>query len=88
MKFLTGCLVVVMLSVASGADAWSWPWKRRAKRLPDPIDSPVVRPKNKHLGKPKTMDHPSKVERHNWGVDERTLAVKNPREGSHSLFVD
>ena len=87
MKFLTGCLVVLMVMAASGADAWSWPWKR-AKKTPQPLDSPIVRPKNKNLGKPKSSDHRAEFDKAGWGVEKRNTNVKNPREGNHSIFVD
>ena len=87
MKFLTGCLVALMLFSATGADAWSWPWKRATTR-PEPIDSPVVRPKNKHLGRPKSSEHKSVHDRQSWGSEDRLLRLKNPREGNHSIYVD
>ena len=88
MKFLTGCLVVLMLASATGADALSWPWKRKPKKLPDAIDSPVVRPKNKNLGRPKGSDHKAEYDRQGWGEEKRNIALKNPREGNHSLYLD
>jgi hypothetical protein len=87
MKFLTGCLVALMVFSAAGADALSWPWKR-AKKRPEPIDSPVVRPKNKHLGRPKASEHKSVHDRMNWGSEDRLLKLQNPREGNHSIYVD
>ena len=86
MKFLTGCLVILMLAGATGADAW--PWSRKPKRLPDPIDSPVVRPKNKNLGRPKSSDHKAEYDRQGWGDEKKLLALKNPREGNHSIYQD
>jgi len=86
MKFLTGCLVILMLAAASGADAW--PWNRKPKRLPDAIDSPIVRPKNKQLGRAKNNDHKAEYDRQGWGEEKRNLALKNPREGNHSLYLD
>ena len=89
MKRLTACLLLVLLAGATGAEAVSWPWKwKKAKKLPDPIDSPIVRPKNKSLNKPETMKHRARYEDNDWGREEKILDVKNPREGNHSLFVD
>ena len=87
MKRLTACLLLVLLAGATGAEAFSWPWSKK-KKLPDPIDSPIVRPKNKNLVKAKTQHHRSIHEKNDWGRDERVFESKNPREGSHSLFVD
>jgi sex peptide (SP) family protein len=86
MKFLTGCLVLVMLAGATGADAW--PWSRKPKRLPTPIDSPVVRPKNKQLGRAKTSEHRAEHDRFGWGQEKHLMALKNPREGNHSIWQD
>ena len=88
MKLLTGCLVLVVLATATGADAW--PWSRRVKRLPQPIDSPIVRPKNKTADHRVTrMHHPSVHNRHAWGVEwDKTLKVTQSREGNHSIFRD
>ena len=84
MKFLTGCLVILMLAAATGADAW--PWNRKPKRLPDAIDSPVVRPKNKNLGRPKGSDHKAEHDRMGWGEEKRLTNLKNPKEGNHSIY--
>ena len=87
MKLLTGCLVLALLGATTGADAW--PWSRNRKpRLPKPIDSPVVRPKAQ-AEKAKRVQHPSKYDSPFWGQDwDRTLEVKRPKEGNHSLFRD
>jgi hypothetical protein len=88
MKRLTACLLLVFLAGATGADAWpSWPWSKK-KKLPQPIDSPIVRPKNKSAIKSETMKHRSRYESNDWGREEKILNVKNPREGNHSIFVD
>ena len=89
MKLLTGCLVLAILGASSGADAWSWRfWERNRKpRLPKPIDSPIVRPKQQ-AEKARRQEHPSKYEARHWGEDRRTLDIRHPREGNHSLFRD
>ena len=87
MKRLTAIFLLVLLAGATGAEAFPWPWKRQ-KKLPQAIDSPVVRPKNKNLNKPKSQTHRSINERNDWGRDERVFESRNPREGNHSLFVD
>ncbi len=87
MKRLTACLLLVLLAGATGAEAFSWPWSKK-KKLPDAIDSPLVRPKNKNLGRPKSQSHRSINEKNDWGRDDRVFDAKNPREGNHSLFVD
>ena len=93
MKLLTGCLVLVMLFAAAGADALSWPWsggKGRTKHLPRPIDSPVVRPNNKSQDHRTTrMHHKSVYDRYGWGAEwDKILNVKNGHEGNHSIFND
>jgi hypothetical protein len=85
MKVLTGALVALMLFSAAGADAWPW---KRAKKRPEPIDSPIVRPKNKNLGRPKTTEHKSVHDKHNWGAEERLLRLKDQRDGNHSIYND
>lgn len=86
MKLLTGCLVLIVLATASGADAW--PWSRK-KGLPKPIDSPVVRPKNQTLEKLTRMKHRSVYDRYGWGAEwDKTLNLKQVREGNHSIFRD
>jgi hypothetical protein len=89
MKLLTGCLVLVLLGATTGADAWSWPWSRnRNPRLPKPIDSPIVRPKLK-AEKATRQKHPSRYLKQEWGQEwEKTLSVKSPHEGNHSIFRD
>ena len=87
MKRLTACLLLVLLAGATGAEAFPWPWKQK-KKLPQPIDSPIVRPKNKSALKEKRIHHRSIHERNDWGRDDRVFDAKNPREGNHSLFVD
>jgi len=89
MKLLTACLVLAILSVSTGADAWSWRfWERNRKpSLPKPIDSPIVRPKQQ-AEKPTRQKHPSKYLRHEWGQDKRTQQTKHPHAGNHSLFRD
>jgi hypothetical protein len=88
MKLLTGCLVLAILGVTAGADAW--PWSRNRKpRLPKAIDSPVVRPKSKSVEKATRQEHPSRYLRAEWGSEwERIFAVKQQKEGNHSLFRD
>jgi hypothetical protein len=87
MKLLTGCLVLALLGATTGADAWPWS-RNRNPRLPKPIDSPVVRPKQQ-AEKAKRVQHPSKYEQPEWGQEwDRTLDVKRPKEGNHSLFRD
>ena len=87
MKLLTGCLVLALLGATTGADAW--PWSRsRNPRLPKAIDSPIVRPKQK-AEKAKRQQHASKYLEGDWGQEwYRTLDVKRPKEGNHSLFRD
>jgi hypothetical protein len=90
MKLLTGCLVLALLGATTGADAWpSWPWSRNRKpRLPKPIDFPIVRPRAQ-AEKAKRQQHPSKYERPEWGQEwDRTLDIKRPKEGNHSLYQD
>jgi hypothetical protein len=87
MKRLTACLLLVLLAGATGAEAFPWPWKK-AKKLPQPIDSPIVRPKNKSAIKSETMKHRGRFEDNDWGREQKILDVKNPREGNHSIFVD
>lgn len=88
MKLLTGCLVLALLGATTGADAW--PWSRNRKpRLPKAIDSPVVRPKAKNTQKETRQHHPSKYLRQEWGQEwDKTLSIKQPKEGNHSLFKD
>jgi len=87
MKLLTGCLVLVVLAGATGADAWPWS-RNRGPRLPKPIDSPVVRPKLK-AEKATRQHHPSKYQRQEWGAEwDKTLNVQHAHEGNHSLFRD
>ena len=88
MKFLTGCLVIIVLASATGADAW--PWSRRVKRLPTPIDYPIVRPKNKTADHRTTrMHHKKEHTRHGWGAEwDKILNVKHSREGNHSIYLD
>jgi hypothetical protein len=92
MKLLTAGLVVVMLAAASGADAFPWPWKgwSRTKHLPRPIDSPIVRAKNKSADSRTTrMHHKAEYDRHGWGAEwDKTLNVRHAREGNHSIFND
>ncbi len=88
MKLLTGCLVLALLGATTGADAW--PWSRNRKpRLPKAIDSPIVRPKANNTQKETRQQHPSRYQRPEWGQEwDRTLDVKRPKEGNHSLFRD
>ena len=88
MKLLTGCLVLALLGVSTGADAW--PWSRsRTPRLPKAIDSPVVRPKSRSVEKATRQKHPSKYLKQEWGQEwERTLDVKHQHRGNHSIFRD
>jgi len=87
MKLLTGCLVLALLGATTSADAW--PWSRNRKpRLPKAIDSPVVRPKQ-NAEKVKRQHHPSKYLEGDWGQEwDRTLDLKQRKEGNHSLFRD
>ena len=88
MKLMTGCLVLAILGASTVADAWSWPWKRsRTPRLPKPIDSPIVRPKQE-AEKATRQKHPSRYTDTTWGQDKRNRETKHPHEGNHSLFVD
>lgn len=89
MKLLTGCLILALVGMATGADAWPWSRNRsRNPRLPKAIDSPVVRPKQQ-AEKATRVQHPSKYERPGWGQEwYRTLDIKRPKEGNHSLFRD
>lgn len=84
MKLLTGCLVLAILGASTGADAWPWSRKRTPK-LPKPIDSPIVRPKQQ-AEKATRQKHPSKYLRQEWGQEQRVLETKHPHEGNHSLF--
>ena len=88
MKLLTGLLVLAIFGATTGADAW--PWSRNRKpRLPKPIDSPIVRPNSKSVEKATRQRHPSRYMRQEWGQEwDRTLNIKRPNEGNHSLFRD
>lgn len=87
MKLLTGCLVLAVLAATTGADAWPWS-RNRSPRLPKPIDSPIVRPKQ-NAEKAKRSHHPSKYLRPEWGAEwNKTLNVKHGHEGNHSIFRD
>ena len=86
MKLLTGFLVVAVLAGASGADAWPWS-RNRNTRLPKPIDTPIVRPKQ-NAEKAKRSKHPSQYQRPQWGAKwDQTLNVKHAHEGNHSIFL-
>lgn len=87
MKLLTGCLVLAILGATTGADAW--PWSRNRKpRLPKPIDSPIVRPKQA-AEKATKQQHPSRYMRPDWGSEwVKIFDIKRPNEGNHSLFRD
>ena len=88
MKLLTGCLVLVVLAASTGADAW--PWSRRASKahLPKPIDSPIVRPKQK-AEKATRSQHPARYQRQEWGQEwDKTLNLKRPHASNHSIFRD
>lgn len=88
MKLLTGCLVLAVLAASTGADAWPWSRRARGARLPKAIDSPIVRPKQQ-AEKAKRSQHPSKYQRQEWGQEwEKTLNVRQPHEGNHSIFRD
>ena len=88
MKLLTGCLVLALLGATTGADAWPWS-RNRTPRLPKPIDSPIVRPKSRSVEKVTRTKHPSKYLRQEWGQEwDKTLQVKQPHEGNHSIFRD
>ena len=89
MKLLTGLLVVAVLAGASGADAWPWSRTRgRNPKLPRPIDSPIVRPKQ-NAEKPTRSKHPSRYESMEWGAQwHQTLNVKHAHEGNHSIFIN
>jgi hypothetical protein len=86
MKLLTGCLVLAILGATTGADAWPWSRNRKPK-LPKPIDSPIVRPKQ-NAEKPTRQQHPSRYLRQEWGQDERAVQTRHPHEGNHSLFPE
>ena len=87
MKFLIGCLVLAFLGASTDADAW--PWSRRTPRLPKPIDSPIVRPKSKSHEKSTRGKHPSKYLKQDWGQEwDKTLSIKQLKEGNHSIFID
>jgi hypothetical protein len=87
MKFLTGCLVLALLGASTAADAWPWSRNRSPNRLPKPIDSPIVRPKQK-AEKVKRQEHPKRYnDSVTWGQEwDRTLDTKRPKEGNHSLY--
>jgi hypothetical protein len=87
MKLLTACLVLAILGVSVGADAWPWSRRNRKPKLPTAIDYPVVRPKLK-AEKSTRQVHPSRVQRPEWGQDHRHYESIPPREGNHSLFRD
>ena len=88
MKVVTAFLVLAVLAGASGADAW--PWSRTRNRnghLPRPIDSPVVRPRQK-AEKATRMHHPSRYQRPEWGAEtSKTQNLRQPHEGNHSIFI-
>jgi len=86
MKFLTGCLVLALLGASTGADAWPWSRNKKPNRLPKAIDSPVVRPKQQ-AEKATRQEHPKRFESNTWGQEwDRTLDIKRPKEGNHSLY--
>ena len=87
MKLLTACLVLAILGATTGADAWPWSRNRKPK-LPKPIDSPIVRPKQM-AEKAVRQKHPSKYLKQEWGQEyDKTLNVKQVHEGNHSIYRD
>ena len=89
MKLLTGCLVLALMGATTAADAWPWSRSRNPRRLPKPIDSPVVRPKQKAEKATRVKHSTKKFEDNTWGQEwDKTLDVKRPKEGNHSIFVD
>jgi len=87
MKLVTGCLMLAVLLGATSADAW--PWSRRARKLPRPIDSPIIRPKLKeHHKAGKQLHHRSRVEHHGWGREEKVLRSAPVHAKNHSLFEE
>lgn len=88
MKLLTGCLVLAVLAASTGADAWPWSRRTGGPRLPKAVDSPIVRPKLK-AERATRQKHPSKYERQEWGQEwDKTLNVRRPHQGNHSIFRD
>ncbi|HET7747643.1 MAG TPA: hypothetical protein VFM29_10110 [Vicinamibacteria bacterium] len=86
-KPFAAAVVLVLAVGAADADALSWPWKRKSssssrKKLPTPIDSPIVRPKSPEHHKPgNRARHQSKYDRPEWGAQwEKTLNLKNPHK--------
>ena len=80
--------VALVLAIgATHADALSWPWKRKTdrnkKKLPTPIDSPVVRVKVPEYHKPgNRARHMSKYDQPEWGAQWRqTLNVRQRNQG-------
>jgi hypothetical protein len=88
MKVLPAFLIVVVLAAASGADAWPWSRSRnRNGHLPKPIDSPIVRPKER-AEKATRSRHPSRYMRAEWGAEKsKTQNLRQPHEGNHSIFI-
>jgi hypothetical protein len=88
MKLLTGCLVLALLGATTGADAWPWS-RNRTPRLPKAIDFPIVRPHSRSHEKATRQKHPSKYQRQEWGQEwQKTLNLKRPNEGNHSIYRD
>lgn len=82
MKLLTGCLMLIVLLGPTSADAW--PWSRRERKLPKPIDSPVVRPRGKEAHKPGNRQrHTARVEGAGWGREARLMRSEPP----HSIHT-
>jgi hypothetical protein len=75
MKLLAAGIALFLLSSA-GAEAGLFSSRRK---LPKPIDSPVVRPKvrDDHKAGKRTGRHPSNVSRPDWGANwDQTLSLK------------
>lgn len=81
MKLLIVGAVVLVLLGAGNADAWPWS-KSRVKRakLPKPIDSPIVRPKqdDSHKAGGGLKRHPERLQRQEWGSEMGRFTKARP----------
>ena len=78
MKLLAAGIALLLLSSA-GAEAGLFGSSKSKPKLPKPIDSPIVRPKQQdaHKAGKRTGNHPEKFHRPDWGANwGQTLDLK------------
>lgn len=88
MKIAAGSMALALGLMLFGPAGLEAAWGRKGKKLPKPIDYPVVRKGVPEYHKPgkRSGKHPSQYQRYGWGTRRHQVLGRRPVHFGHYLY--